>query len=304
VGYRVNMQFEPLHELISSLHTYICRKSHKKIDLTPSWAEQTRERLKPSFASLLDETEVDSDWKTVHLLVHLCPDGVLPEDFLVWLEGLTTGDLYDRIAEYGNQFPDHMGDFRSRTLQIISEWNEQYFSQVDPAILESLHSEQRNRSHELSETRQIDSFVDHTTNGLVFEPISGLEQLILIPQYHFQPINRVSCFGKLTLCYYSARIYFGQEDFLSPHDFRMIRSLGEKSRLKILRYLHQGPRSFIEIVRHLSLSKGITHDHISKLRSAGMIRAHFEGETLTEYSLRPGSLEHMQTKLIQYIGQA
>ena len=57
-----------------------------------------------------------------------------------------------------------------------------------------------------------------------------------------------------------------------------------------MRYLYQGPRSFIEIVRHLKLSKGITHDHLSKLRGAGLVYAHFEGESLVEYTLRPRAL--------------
>jgi DNA-binding transcriptional ArsR family regulator len=90
-------------------------------------------------------------------------------------------------------------------------------------------------------------------------------------------------------------------DFLSAHDYRILRSLGEKSRLKILRYLHQGPRTFIEIHRHLKLSKGITHDHITKLRSAGLIHAHFEGENLTVYSLRAGTLDRLQHVIMDYI---
>ncbi|WP_246042173.1 ArsR/SmtB family transcription factor [Cohnella pontilimi] len=303
MGYVVDVKFEPPNELLSSLHAYICKKSYKKIDLTESWAEQTRGRLTASLAGLLDQTEADGDWKTTHLLVQLCPNKAAPEDFAAWLDGLTTGDLYDLIAEYGNQFPENMGHYRSKTLSIFSGWHQQYFQHTDPAILDALRREEHNRTKELPHEDQTESFIDETTNGLVFHPMPGLERIILIPSYHFQPINRVFHYGKMTVCYYSARIDLSGEDFLSAHDYRMIRSLGEKSRLKILRYLHQGPRSFIEIVRHLELSKGITHDHISKLRSAGLIRAHFAGETLTVYSLRPGALELMQKKLLEYIGQ-
>ncbi|NEW05021.1 winged helix-turn-helix transcriptional regulator [Paenibacillus sp. SYP-B3998] len=287
---------------MNSLHTYICRKSHKKIDLTSSWAKETRKQLTPDLVGLLDQVEVDNDWKLTYLLVHLCPDKRGAEPFLTWLESLTPGDLYELIAAYSNQFPTNMAVFRSRTLSLFTQWNEQYFRQLDSAIIHSLSSEQQARKEALP-VMTSDAFVDETTNGLLFKPMKGLEELILIPQYHFQPINVICYFGRLTLCNYSARIYFSDEETLSPHAYRMIKSLAEMSRLKILRYLHHGPRSFIEIVRHLKLSKGITHDHISKLRSAGLIHAHFEGETLTEYSLRAGALQHMHNKLLGYIEQ-
>jgi DNA-binding transcriptional ArsR family regulator len=300
VDYKIDITFEPLHELINSLHTYICRKSYKKIDLTSAWAKESRKRLTPEFASLLDETEVDFNWKLTYLLVHLCPEKKHADQFLSWLERLSPGDLYELMSDYISQFPDHMGAFRSKTLSLFSQWNELYFQYIDPLIIQRLQDEAGNRKA-IQPTMKSDHFVDETTNGLCFKPMKGLEQLILIPQYHFQPINVISSFRQLTICNYAARIYFNDEEELPPHEYRIIRSLAEMSRLKILRYLHQGPRSFIEIVRHLKLSKGITHDHISKLRSAGLIYAHFEGETLTEYSLREGALLHLQNKLTSYI---
>ncbi|MDU0201961.1 ArsR/SmtB family transcription factor [Paenibacillus sp. MAH-36] len=300
VDYIIHTTFEPLHELINSLHTYICRKSYKKIDLTSAWAKETRKRLTPEFASLLDQTEVDSNWKLTYLLVHLCPDKQQVNQFLSWLEGLSPGDLYELMSEYSSQFPDNMAAFRSKTLSLFSQWNELYFQHMDPLIIQRLQGEAEDRKA-LQPTMEPSAFVDKTTNGLCFKPMKGLEKLLLIPQYHFQPINVISSFRQLTICNYAARIYFNDEEDLPPHEYRIIRSLAEMSRLKILRYLHQGPRSFIEIVRHLQLSKGITHDHISKLRSAGLIYAHFEGETLTEYSLREDALLHLQNKLTSYI---
>lgn len=298
--YSLDVRFEPLHELINSLHTYICRKSYKKIDLTPSWAKETRQRLTPRLAALLDETQVDDDWMCAYLLVHLCPNGINAEAFLSWLESLTPGDLYELMSQYTQQFPENMAGFRSKILLLFSLWNDEYFRHIDPAILRVLDQEAQALKAGLpSDSPQ--EFVDRTTNGLLFKPVKGLELLVLIPQYHFQPINVINYFGKVTLCHYAARIYFGEDGFMSPHDYRVLRSLGEKSRLKILQFLHQGPRSYTEIVRHLKLSKGITHDHIFKLRSAGLIHAHVEGENVTEYSLRLEALQHMHDRVLEYI---
>ncbi|MFC5652685.1 ArsR/SmtB family transcription factor [Paenibacillus solisilvae] len=301
MDYSLDVRFKPLYEVIGSLHAYVCRKSHKKLDLSPSWAKEVRQRLTPALAELLDHIQIDGDWKLTYLLVHLCP-GEDAAEFAAWLKEMSAGDLYEIMSPYSNQFPVHMGEFRDRTIELFEQWNEQYFRHIDPAIVSQLNEEAQRRKQALASV-PVPELIDDTTNGLLFTPMNGLEQVILMPQYHFQPVNVISYFGKATICHYAARMHLGDEDFLSPHEYRMIRSLGEKSRLKILRYLRRGPRSFIEIVRHLELSKGITHDHISKLRSAGLLHAHFEGETLTVYSLRIGALEQVHNRIMSYIEQ-
>ncbi|MBM6998296.1 winged helix-turn-helix transcriptional regulator [Paenibacillus sp. DXFW5] len=300
MDYRVDIAFEPRYELLSSLHTMICRKSHKKIDLAPAWVKDTLKQVTPDLGSVLGDMEVDGDWKTTYLLSYLSPEGSSSEEFLAWLEAKTPGDLYELMAEYTQQFPKDMGQFRSRTLKVLTDWHDQYFRKLEPGVIGALRSEAEERKAELAIVEPA-SFIERTTNGLTFMPKEGLEKLLLIPQYHFQPMNVIYHFGKITICHYSARIYLGGETDFPPHEYRMIRALAEQSRLKILRYLSGGPRTFTEIVRHLKLSKGITHDHVSKLRSGGFLRAHFDGETVSEYSLRPEMLDVIHRKLVDYI---
>lgn len=83
--------------------------------------------------------------------------------------------------------------------------------------------------------------------------------------------------------------------------YRLLRSLSEKSRLRILRFLRDEPKSFIEVVRHLGISKGITHDHISNLRSAGLLNAHVAGESISTYSLRLDRIQQVETELLFYL---
>lgn len=301
MNYVIDTVFEPRFELLSSLHTMICRKSHKKIDISSKWIKDTLNQLTPEYTALLSKAEIDSDWKMIYLLNYICPGELSPEGFLAWLEDQSPGDLYEQIAAYSQQFPKDMGEFRSRNLKLLSGWNEQYFCRLDPAVLSALREEARQRREEQS-SMKTDEFVDQTTNGLAFRAKEGLERLVLIPQYHFQPMNVIYHFGQVTLCHYSARIYLGDDKkSLPPQEYRMIRALAEQSRLKILRYLSENPRTFTEIVRHLKLSKGITHDHVSKLRIGGFIRAHFEGETVAEYSLRPEMLNELHSKLMEFI---
>ncbi|WP_237391586.1 ArsR/SmtB family transcription factor [Paenibacillus dendrobii] len=244
---------------------------------------------------------VNGDWRFAYLLAFLVPEGLGVDGFLIWLEHLSTHDLIELYATNGNEFPqEEIESFRNRILAMFQQWNEQYFKDVDPAILHALEQEKEARLSQLSDNSG-EAFVDETTNGMLFKPLPGINELLLVPQYHFQPLNIVNQYGNQIICHYNARIYLGDKDLIPTHDLRLLRSLGEKNRLKILRFLHQGPRTFTEIVGHLKISKGITHDHISKLRSAGVLYAHFEGENLTEYSLRNRALNQLQDRLFRYI---
>lgn len=300
MSYHLDIQYSRKFEFISSLHSYICRKSHKKIDLTPNWAQKIKQQLTPDLSAMLDELEVNGDWKFSYLVILLSKGMNEIKEVIAWLQNMSVGELYELFAPYGNQFPANMGEFQQRMITVFSEWNRQYFELSDPAIHDALLVHLEERRTAMGHMKQ-EAFIDDTTNGLVFEPVSGVDKLLLVPQYHFQPMNVIIQYGDVLFCHYSSRTDIGEEDFMPMHDFRTIRALSEKSRLRILRYLHHGPRSFIEIVREMNLSKGITHDHIAKLRSAGLIYVHFQGETVTEYSLRRKALNEIQSKLLDYI---
>jgi DNA-binding transcriptional ArsR family regulator len=300
--YDVHVAYEPVFELLSSLHTFICRKAYKKTDLSSAWAEQVRGTLSPGLSGLLESMEINADWKIIYGLVCMLADQGDIAEVVDRLESQTAQELNDQASAYGIPLPDDMERLRRLALRLLSGWYEEYFRHVDTKILSGLEQEveRRNKERDVYSSTQ---WVDRITSGFRFEPSEGLMRVLLVPQYHFQPINIIYRFGSLLLCHYPAGIYVQEEDFLSPQEYRMIRSLGEKSRLKILKYLYQSqtPRTFIEIVRHLKLSKGITHDHIFKLRAAGFIHAHFDGETLLGYSARLSAVDEMHGSILGYM---
>ncbi|QAY68566.1 transcriptional regulator [Paenibacillus protaetiae] len=285
---------------MASLHTYINRGSHKKIDLPLSWIEETSSKLTPELNEALQRMKLDDEWKSAYLLAMLCPDKKSAEQFLGWLDKLDTKQMKALFAEYSHPYPDDLEQYRTRITALLREWHLQYFSKLDPAIGHALEQEAKARSKMLQKL-PAESAIDETTNGLMFRPLPGMSQLILIPQYHFQPRNIVYHFDHYIVCFYNARLYFGDPDTIPTPDLNLLRSLGEKNRLKILRYVAEKPRTFIEIVRYLGLSKGITHDHLAKLRNAGLLYAHLEGENVTEYSIRTKSIYQVENKLLHYI---
>lgn len=300
--YQVEVQFHPIHELMNSIHTYLCKKSYKKTELGSLWAKDTERQLSPSLLAQLEETELNNDWKTIYLLVHLCPNKESVESVLLWIEGLSVGEIYEALSDYMQTFPSNMNEYRNRILVLLSEWNRQYFSRCSPSMMNALQQHAEDKKNELTQSlTKTEEFVNITTNGFVFVPVTGLETVVLVPQYHFQPANIIYSYGKLTLCQYASRISFGDVNEISPHMYRTIRSLGEKSRLKILQSLHSERKTFTEIVKNVGISKGIVHDHIFNLRCSGLLHAYIEGENVTDYSLRLEGIRHMNEEILEYL---
>ncbi|MFF2014443.1 ArsR/SmtB family transcription factor [Paenibacillus sp. NPDC058177] len=300
MNYEVEVQFEPVYELLNSVHTFICRKSYKKIDLGQAWAVETRNMLSKELLNLLDETELNNDWKTLNLLIYQCPCKESVESVLDWIEGLTVGEIYETLSEFVTVFPVQMEAFRGKMLFLLREWNAQYFSQQKPEVTRRLQGHADQKKEELKVLSPED-FINQTTNGFYFNPIDGLQKLILIPQFHFQPANIIYHYGKITICHYSARISLAEEEEMSPFMYRTIRSLGEKSRLRILQSLSGERKTFTEIVKDAGISKGIVHDHIFNLRCAGLLYAYIDGENVTTYSLRLDGLHKMNEQLLEYL---
>lgn len=300
MSYQLEISFRPINELMNSLHTFLCKSWHKRIDLGPSWPREIQASLSADFADKLERTGIDLEWKLLHLLVYVSPKKNHIEDFLDWMKALSLGELYEILSPYVHTFPEDFGAVRDRQHHVLTEWNQIYFKHIDPDILSALQTE----TEEKTELSGLNAYQKAAalTNGFCFEPVKGLEKLVLIPHYHFQPGNIIYSFGNLTICHYAARIQFpSAEDEPSAELYRLLRSLSEKSRLRILHYLRHEPRTFIEVVRHLGISKGITHDHIFNLRSAGLLNAHVAGETVSSYSLRVERIQQIENGLLGYL---
>ena len=299
--YQLEISFKPVYELVISMHTFLCKSWYKKIDLGMEWPQKVQASLSPEFADQLEKIDTGLEWKLLQLLAYVSPNNDKVDDFLLWLKSLSLGQLYETLSPYIQTFPEDFRAVRDRLHDVLAEWNQVYFKHVDQSTISRLQSAVEN----ISALDGMNAYEQaaQLTNGFCFEPVNGLEKLVLIPQFHFQPGNIVFSFGSLTICYYAARIEpSSDEDDPSLQLYRLLRSLSEKSRLRILRFLRDEPRSFIEVVRHLGISKGITHDHISNLRSAGLLNAHIVGESISAYSLRVERIRQIESELLDYLG--
>jgi DNA-binding transcriptional ArsR family regulator len=82
---------------------------------------------------------------------------------------------------------------------------------------------------------------------------------------------------------------------------RLTHALSDESRLRMLRFLANGPATMTEVARFAGLSQPTVHHHLVQLRAAGLVRIHFTLSSPTRYSLRPHALDVLAQQLGAYL---
>jgi len=302
--YRVEVDWAPAYELVASLEAFASRPNHKLLDLTPAWVERAKSVLGPEATAKLSEKAAKMKVPPL-LFVRQCPGQRDVESFLAWFAGLSPGELYERLAPSlteGTPVPGDLGRSRDALIELLRTWNEHYFRTVDPAILAGLAAEAEARRSELPPASPV-AYVETVTRGVYVEPASELRTVLLVPQYHFRPLNLYEDYRDLTVFIYPAEALPPESGQAPPPLLRAARALADESRLRILRFLAGGVRSFTDIAGHTKLSKSTVHHHMVTLRAAGMVRVyHNRGGAADRYGLRPGAVDMLRDGITEFLG--
>jgi DNA-binding transcriptional ArsR family regulator len=173
---------------------------------------------------------------------------------------------------------------------------------VDQGILERLQEEEGVRRNQIYEVTDLPFYIEEVTNGLYFEPQENLKKIILTPQFHASPSNWLYPFEEVTLCHYAFDAQYVHHNEEPPAVLKEgAKALSDVNRLKILRYLRNEPKSFIEVVRHLDIAKSTAYEHTIVLRAAGLIRSHVIGDSAVSYSLRKEGFAKLKDEITEWI---
>lgn len=304
MSYDVTFDFCEVHELISSFHAYTNKKSHKSLELGKDWTTHVQEMLSPKFNEELRNLKSQDVWPDLLLLNYHNANRTTLE-FLQWMDRLPVGELYERMSiriPKGSETFHHLVDWRNRMTHLFFQWNEDYFQHIDPAILNNLKKDALDKQRLIGNLHPID-VIEEATNGLRIEIANELEQVILVPQYHFQPLILQSLYKGLHIYYYPADIQNLKAGSPPPSLMRSTKSLADENRLRILRFLVTGEKSFTDIVHYIGLAKSTVHYHMLSLRSSGLVRVHVSTVSGERYSLRQGAFDNFQIQLTNYFEQ-
>lgn len=302
MGFRVEVDSAPAYELYVSLLAYIKRQTHRTLELESGWAARVRARLAPRLAAALDDLK-EPCTLPLDLLAWQCPEKGDAAGFVQWLGRLAPADLHQRIGPYVGEpcTPGELSARRDQLVPLLAGWEEQYLRTLDPAIWAGLAAEAAATGARAAELAP-EAAVEQATGGVCLEPHPALDRVILVPQHHFRPWNIPGRYRGVIFILYPADLLPPAPDQPPPGLMRLTRALADESRLRILRYLGQAPRTFTEVVRYAGLAKSTVHHHLVALRASGLVRVHYPADGGSErYSLRDGALDTLGARLAGYL---
>jgi DNA-binding transcriptional ArsR family regulator len=285
--YSIKIEWSAAYECVVSLYCFIHEKERKNLLLGSDWKEETARMLPPDFAREL----ADERWEVLHrlvLLVAQSPAKQGVDDFLDWLARIPPGEIYERLAPWVESIPLNLGEIRDHSLSLLRRWNEHYFSKLDPRILARLERSASELAL-LAEELEPQALIDHATKGIWIEPTAELQQVVLVPQYHSAFSTVIDFYRGLATCLYPV-----------PD---AAKASADEKRLHILRCLAAQPSTLGELQKHVSLAKSTVHHHVTALRRAGLIRAHYTSNTtVSHYSLRESFIDRLPQLLHAFLG--
>jgi DNA-binding transcriptional ArsR family regulator len=235
--------------------------------------------------------------------VYACPGSRDASGFIDWLAQLTPGGMYDALCEDlpdNTKLPRDFYPWRDRLVESLRVWHARYFSSLDPSILDGLRAHAAALEARLGSAPPL-ALVEEATNGLWWEPAPELRRIVLVPQYHQRPYNGETDLRDGVVVFYPADVLPNPPDAPPTGLLRLTRGLGDESRLRILRFLTQGPCTLTEVARFAGLSQPTVHHHLTQLRAAGLVRVHCSLSSPSRYSLRPQCVDDLAYQLGSYL---
>lgn len=308
--YRVEIDWAPAYELVASLKAFVNRSDHRTLELGSDWLKDVRHRIQPELARTLSTPVTLTHVAAIDVLIRECPGERDATGFLDWLEALSLGELYERLEPHilkgRAELLADLAATRDRYLTLLTAWNDQYFRHVDRKILAGLAAD-AGAKRELARSTTPEQLLEVATSGVLFGGDESEASILLVPQYYYRPWNLFSSYRDYTLVQYPADAVPPAPGEPPSTLVRAARALSDPSRLRILRYLAQEPRSFAELVQLTGLSKSTVHHHMVILRAARLVRVREAGakpkpgSLSVSYSLRPGASGEVSRDLSAYL---
>lgn len=294
--YEIEIEFSPVYELITSLYTYLDPTGMKITDLSNTWVKEVNKTLEPWLIDELREKKLEVLHR-LNLLVWRCPGDKSIRHFIDWLEQSSHHDIYAYLTPWVESIPMDSLQVHKQIVKLLKCWHNQYFSRFDENMIKLL---EQDAEHKKSIVNHMDpiSFVEYCTNGIRIEA-ADIQRVILVPQYHFSPFSITDFYNGVVTCLYPVEI--NTENLISRRLIRQAKSLADMKRVEILKFLQQGPKTFMEIHKFSGLVKSNLHYHLSLLRTSGLIRAHHTSQRVSGYSLREEELSRMHKGFASYI---
>jgi len=166
-------------------------------------------------------------------------------------------------------------EFGERYLNVLRAYQKVFFAEEEKRIRPALQKA-LSRAQELAERMALPDLVEELSQGLRFDDLPEVAEVVLSPSYWCTPLMY---FGKVNA---ERRIFlFGArppDASLIPGEvvpdalLRALKALSDPTRLRILHYLTEEPLAPAQLARRLRLRAPTVTHHLKTLRLAGLVQ--------------------------------
>jgi DNA-binding transcriptional ArsR family regulator len=196
---------------------------------------------------------------------------------------------------------------RRQLLSALRVWDTAVFELEVPRITPYLQREADLLERERAEMPG-ERFIKLAMRGVEWQGLVSLRRILFAPSYFCRPaVYFHEWEGTLTFCIPVEAAILESEttasDSLSPSDEMLwyFLTLGDKTRLRILRLLADREMYLTELAERLGLTKATIKHHMVMLRANGFVVL-YERDRMTYYALRPGIGQHAARLISEYLG--
>ncbi len=184
--------------------------------------------------------------------------------------------------------------FGGRYLRALQSYQEVFFSEEDTRIHGALQ-EAVELAQERADQIPVQDLIEELSHGVRLESDLDWQELVLVPSYWISPLV---VFEKLDegreLFLFGARpaeVSLVPGELVPEGMLRTIKTLGDPTRLRILRYLAQESITPAELARRLRLRAPTVTHHLNQLRLAGLVYLTLGEKGQRRYAARPDAVE-------------
>jgi DNA-binding transcriptional ArsR family regulator len=197
-----------------------------------------------------------------------------------------------------------LADYGEKYLAALQEYHQVYFAEEETRIRTALESGHA-KAQSMAPALQPGELVERLSRGVRLEGLETLTDLTLLPSWWVGPLVFLARpeHEKMLMAFgVRPEIQSGAEGAEAPETLvNALKSLGDPTRLRILRYLSDGPLSPSELARRLRLRPPTVIHHLRLLRFAGLVQVTVSEGMEKRYAARLEALQAIQTSLQDYL---
>jgi DNA-binding transcriptional ArsR family regulator len=294
VSYKLELLYSPVYELLLSLSLYKRQTHIKYLEVGSKWPEEVEKMISHELKETI-QSKISLNFEDLSvLLIKQCPVKDDITSFLKWMESMSIGEIYELLSPFLNEkktLPVDLKSEISQYVELLKDWNEQYFKSFEKKKLESLKADAEAKKKFLGSVAN-EEIVQSASRFII--DTDRIKNVYLIPAYHFHPMSLVDQFNDTLFITYSAK----KDSRNSTEVIKIAKALSDERRIEILRFLSKGMYTFTNIVKEIGMAKGNIHHHLSILRGARLVNIHLtDDENTFYYSTSKGFSTEFKNKI-------